>query len=318
MQPGLCVESSLNPYHNLAVEELLCQRVRENEFILYLWQNENTVVIGKNQNAFQECNFSEMSRDNILLARRKTGGGAVFHDAANLNFTFITSRENEDIPRNCRIILNALDSIGIKANLSGRNDMECNGRKFSGSAYYKGKSFACHHGTLMVGVDMQKLGQYLRPSVLKLRSRGVASVRSRVINLSRIESSLTIDLLKDKLIESFQNYCENVADKISFSSDEIEIVKQKENFFASKDWILGHNPGCSLLAEKRFNWGIVHLIKDSSGIIYLYTDALEMEIVEYLQGYLLKGEKIPYPSSNLLNPSQLQIFEDITGLLSSL
>ena len=172
---------SYDPHFNLAVEKHLLDRVAPGECILYLWQNQNTVVIGRNQNAWAECRTTLLESEGGKLARRLSGGGAVFHDVGNLNFTFLVRDEDYDVDRQLSVIQAACALAGIATEKSGRNDVLAEGRKFSGNAFYHHAGHAYHHGTLMVDVDKDKLGRYLSPPKAKLEAKGVASVRSRVV-----------------------------------------------------------------------------------------------------------------------------------------
>ncbi len=196
----LCRSRSFDPYENLALEEALLSRVGKGELILYLWQNERTVVIGKNQNPWKECRTALLAEEGGHLARRLSGGGAVFHDLGNLNFTFVMPGEEYDLPRQLTVLERACRSLGIPAERSGRNDLLADGRKFSGNAFYKHNGKAYHHGTLMVDVDMEMVQRYLSPSKAKLAAKGVDSVRSRVVNLREFVPDLTIPRLADALI----------------------------------------------------------------------------------------------------------------------
>ena len=199
------VEStSFNPWLNLAIEEYLVENVKDNEVILYLWQNKDTVVIGSNQNPWKECNIEKMKDGDIKLARRLSGGGAVFHDVGNLNFTFLMGKDLYNQDQQLRVILDAVNSYGFNAEFSGRNDILIDGRKFSGNAYFFGDTSSYHHGTLLVDADMLKLTEYLNPSKQKIVSNGVDSVKSRVVNLKSIKDSITIEDLKSSLVKSFQ------------------------------------------------------------------------------------------------------------------
>ena len=185
------ISSSTNPYLNLAVEEYLLETVKPNQLILYLWQNERTVVIGKNQNAWKECRFQSSKPTAGILLVVSRGGGAVFHDLGNLNFTFLIPSSDYDLSKQMSVILEAVRSLGIDAQKSGRNDVTVDGKKFSGNAFCQKGGNSYHHGTLMLRVDTQKVARYLNVSEKKLRSKGVSSVTSRVCNLCDFIPDLT-------------------------------------------------------------------------------------------------------------------------------
>ena len=195
----VCVSPGTDPYENLALEQTLLERVGEGDLILYLWQNERTVVIGRNQNPWKECRTALLAEEGGRLARRLSGGGAVFHDLGNLNFTFLMAEADYDLPRQLTVLERACRSLGIPAQRSGRNDLLADGRKFSGNAFYKHNGRAYHHGTLMVDVDLEMVQRYLSPSKAKLAAKGVDSVRSRVVNLREFVPELTIEQLSDAL-----------------------------------------------------------------------------------------------------------------------
>lgn len=185
----------MNPYENLAMEEYLTDALPVNSALMFLWQNRNCVVIGKNQNIYDECNLDLMKSDEVKPVRRKTGGGAVYHDLGNLNFSFITDKKHYSKESNNQIIINALKRLDINAEISGRNDLVIREQKFSGHAYLN-KRNCLHHGTLMVDVDKNKLAKYLNVSKEKLSGKHVSSVRSRVINLKEVNETLTVEELK--------------------------------------------------------------------------------------------------------------------------
>lgn len=195
--------NTINPYYNLALEEDLFFKCAEDEMILYLWKNSNTAVIGKNQNAWRECNVTKIEKDDVVLVRRMSGGGAVFHDTGNLNFTFICHRKNYDVDRQLGVIIDALKPFGIYAKKTGRNDIQVNGKKFSGNAFYQRGERCYHHGTLMVDVDTERLSKYLTVSKAKLQSKGVESVKSRVTNLVELQP-ISIEELKNSIKKSYE------------------------------------------------------------------------------------------------------------------
>ena len=159
-----------NPYENLALEEHLTLNAKEDEVLLYLWQNEHTVVIGRNQNPWRECDVEAINRDGIYLARRMSGGGAVYHDMGNLNFTFIARDGLFDIERQTDVILLACRLLGINAVKTGRNGLTVDEKKFSGHAYFSTGGRNYRHGTIMMNVVPDDLSKYLNVPDEKLKS----------------------------------------------------------------------------------------------------------------------------------------------------
>ena len=176
---------SQNPFYNLAFEETVLRNRREGEYLL-LWQNDNTIVIGQNQNAEGEINRAFVEAHDIHVVRRTTGGGAVYHDLGNINFTFIarnTAGSNFDFATFCRPVIKALESFGVPAQLNGRNDMTIDGKKFSGNSQYMKHGRVMHHGTIMYDSDLEVVTQALNVPKDKIESKGLKSVRSRVTNV---------------------------------------------------------------------------------------------------------------------------------------
>jgi len=266
------------PYINLALEEYLLRNVKQGQCILFLWQNQQTVVVGHNQNIWKECLVSELSKDGGHLVRRLSGGGAVFHDLGNLNFTFLVRKEDYDLEKQLNVILNAVKKLGIHAEKSGRNDILAQGKKFSGNAYYETEGHCYHHGTIMVNVKMSDLTKYLTVSKEKLNSKGVDSVQSRVVNLADLQQDVTISKLKTKLQEAFQEEYELELETMKESDlDHKQIQKFAENF-SSWDTIYGKKIKFQHEIEKRFSWGNFQLqLEVSGGVIkdaMVYSDAL--------------------------------------------
>lgn len=277
-----------NPYENLAKEMLLLDNVKEDEMILYLWQNQNTVVIGKNQNAYAECATELLKKDGIHLARRPSGGGAVFHDLGNLNFTFISSSENQSIENNLKIIALACKMSGIETKVSGRNDILAEGRKFSGNAFYNSKGKSYHHGTILICADKDKLSRYLTPSKAKLKAKGVKSVRSRIINLSEINSGISCDIMKKNLTKAFGEFY-NIKPEIIKNLNENEIKKLSEEY-KHDQYLFGTQPPFDIEFSDRFEWGSITIrLSVEKGIIKaasVFTDAMDFELSEKIKSAL--------------------------------
>ena len=270
--------SSTDPYRNLALEEHLLSCVREDEALLYLWQNDHTVVIGQNQNALREVNLARLRMDGGHLARRLSGGGAVYHDLGNLNFTFILPKAAYDLTRQTCVILEAARLLGAPAEASGRNDILAGGRKFSGNAYYRRGETWYHHGTL-VDSDLDALGRYLNVSPEKLAARGVASVRSRVCNLRECAPGATVEAARRAMAAAFSTvYGERVElfdQNCIRNDDDVEIERR----ISSEKYLIGENCPFSLSLQRRFAWGGLELaLNVRAGCVAecrAYSDAME-------------------------------------------
>lgn len=279
-----------NPYRNLAVEEYLLLHCENTECILYLWQNQNTIVIGRNQNAWKECLVSKLEEDGGHLARRLSGGGAVYHDLGNLNFTFLVRKENYSVEKQLDVILNAALKLGVNAEKSGRNDIVVDGKKFSGNAFYEQGTYCYHHGTLMVNVNLGELSKYLTVSKEKLQSKGVDSVKSRVTNLTEYVPDLTIDGLKLALRSAFEEVYGLTSGTVEIDDlpqDEIDALEKR---FSSWGWLYGRKMDFQYELSKRFSWGQMTLqLKVEDGRIAdvaVYSDSLKLEAIEALPKYL--------------------------------
>ncbi len=275
-----------DPYENLALEECLITCCGENECILYLWQNEHTVVIGRNQNAWEECKVDLLREEGGYLARRLSGGGAVYHDLGNLNFTFLARKENYDQRQQLDVILRAVRSLGVPAEASGRNDILAEGRKFSGNAFYEQDGCCCHHGTLMVDVDIDKLDRYLTVSEQKPSSEGVNSVPSRVVNLTEFVPGLTIVEVEKALMDAFAQVYQISPVSLKIKDLDADKLASEKRRMASWDWIYGKSMDFQYEMEHKFDWGTLQLqFALSDGCVRdlaVYTDALFSEPVETL------------------------------------
>lgn len=284
-----------DPWWNLSVEEYLLDRVEPGQCVLYLWQNDNTVVIGRNQNPWRECRTEQFENEGGRLARRLSGGGAVYHDLGNLNFTFLVSRELYDLEKQVRVILDAVNSVGIKAEMTGRNDLTADGRKFSGNAFCFRKTSAFHHGTILVNADFQKLSHYLQVSPEKMKSKGVQSVQSRVINLAELNPSLTIDRMAEAMVVSFRKAydCDApVENAIRDGKANRAALEELYCKYSSWNWRYGEAPRFDVDLETRFSWGGVEVgFKLENGHVReasVYSDAMDETYISGLPE-ILKG-----------------------------
>ena len=248
-----------DPYSNLAAEKLLTLDVREGECILFLWQNRRTVVIGRNQKAWEECNVRQLEEDGGHLARRLSGGGAVYHDLGNLNFSFAARKADYNPEKQSRVILRAAAMLGIDAEKTGRNDFEAGGLKFSGNAYYETRGCCCHHGTVMMDVDTDALSRYLTVSGSKLRSKGVASVRSRVVNLKELCPDITSDRLKAAILEAFREVYGLPAEPLEAERLRESDMQREAAVFASESWLFPPRIPFTAALENRFAWGSIRV-----------------------------------------------------------
>ena len=292
------------PYRNLAIEEALLERVEPGECILYLWQNRHTVVIGRNQNAWQECKVNALEQDGGFLVRRLSGGGAVYHDLGNLNFTFFARKEDYDVQRQLSVILDAVQAFGLQAVKSGRNDLEIDGQKFSGNAFYDSKGHCYHHGTILVQVDLARMSEFLQVSKAKLASKGVQSVRSRVVNLAQLAPQIDIDSLSSQLIQSFQRVYGLPAEELLPQELAQEELARREAFFASANWRFGAKLEFTSLLEQRYPWGSLQMgFVVKNGMVQkavVYSDGLEADFLSCLPDYFVGASYEPAALSERL------------------
>lgn len=297
-----------NPYENLALEEYLTMNAEEGELTMYLWQNAHTIVIGRNQNPWRECNVEAIKRDGVYLSRRLSGGGAVYHDMGNLNFTFIARDDLFDVERQTEVILLACKLLGINAIKTGRNDLTVDGKKFSGHAYFSSHGYNYHHGTIMMDVNEEDLSKYLNVPESKLKSKGVASVRSRVTNLcehindERLKKS---DLAAQ--IEAMKNMLVLAAEKVygaeAMTVKSANAPKELIDKYTSEEWRLGTKIPFEKDIIHRFDWGEVEVQLAMKGAIIdkvkIYSDALETEVFDVVED-LLKGAKYDVAEINAI------------------
>lgn len=216
--------SSLEPHYNLALENYLFDFVNDDEVILFLWQNDNTIVIGRNQVVENECKKEDFLASGGTIVRRMSGGGAVYHDLGNLNYSLISKSKEKDRVIFHKIVADMLKSFSIETDFNGRNDILAGGRKFSGNAFYDNGTVYCQHGTLLVNSNIDRMTYFLTPDEKKLKRNGVKSVSSRVVNLSELKDSITVEQLFKSLIITSD------AIPLGLKIDDVEINRRKSLF----------------------------------------------------------------------------------------
>jgi lipoate-protein ligase A len=305
MKLKVFLSDSFNPHLNLATEEWIFHSLDPSQQILFLWRNQDTVVIGRNQNPWSECNLSQMKDDNVTLARRTTGGGAVFHDLGNTNFTFLSPKEGYKRENNINIIFSALKHFGISGEASGRNDLlipfHDGPRKFSGSAYRETRDRAFHHGTLLLSTDLDRLGNYLTPNPKKLLAKGKESVRARVANLNEINKDIRHENILETMVASFEEFYKSKAEIEMLNMDSLKRIyelRQKYDNLSSWDWLYGNTLEFSHKMDDYLSLGFFDFqfqVKD--GIIEdlkIFTDCLYPllidDLISNLRGQNYRGE----------------------------
>lgn len=284
------ITDCVDPYENLALEELLFETQGDGA-TFYLWQNERTVVIGRNQNAWRECRVDLLESEDGKLARRSSGGGAVFHDLGNLNFTFLLPRERYDLVRQLGVIQKAAAQFGIETSFTGRNDLVLTetGEKFSGNAFRFSNDVALHHGTILISADFSRLGRYLAPSQMKLEAKGVKSVVSRVTNLGLHNPALSVETMKLALADAFAAEY-GAYEPHSWEHIDRAALETKRQKYASWDWKFGNTPAFNFSLEHRFDFGCLELLLNvESGIVksaVCYTDAMDDTLARRVEALL--------------------------------
>lgn len=311
----LLVSDSYDPWFNLAVEECIFRQMPATQRVLFLWRNADTVVIGRAQNPWKECNTRRMDEDNIKLARRSSGGGAVFHDLGNTCFTFMAGKPEYDKTVSTEIVVNALKTLGVNATASGRNDLVVvtpeGERKVSGSAYKETLDRGFHHGTLLLDADLTQLADYLNPDLKKLQAKGITSVRARVTNLSELLPGITHQAVCEAVTQAFfEHYGEQTKAEV-ISPDALPDLPNFVETFArqsSWEWNFGQAPAFTHLLDQRFIWGGVELHFDvEKGHItrcQIFTDSLTPapleQLAKNLEGCTYHSDALKKECENLI------------------
>ncbi len=268
-------------WKNLAMDEWFLDHLDPQDMIVYFYINDNAVIIGKNQNPWRECDLAAMERDQVQLVRRVTGGGAVYHDAGNLNFSFIMGEGRYDLEKQLNLILKAVRSFGIPCSFTGRNDLLADGRKFSGNAFCSRGGIRQHHGTLLLSSDLGRLQNYLQVDPRKLKAKGVQSVRSRVCNLSEFIPSVTVHAMASAIHKAYEEEYGEVTDFLPTPEQLAQAAPYYEKQ-QSWDWRMGKTPSFDLELDTRFLWGgfLLQLSLKNSQVerAEVWTDALDPDL----------------------------------------
>lgn len=275
------INKSTNPYFNLALDEYAMKHIDCDEDFFFLWQNAPAVIVGKNQNTLEEINLKFIEENGIKVARRVSGGGAVYHDFGNLNFTFVINVDDPgkvNYKKYVQPIIDALDAMGLHAEASGRNDILVDGLKISGNAQRMANGKLMHHGTIMFDVDVEDLVQALNVDPDKITSKGVKSVRSRVTNIKEhLPEGTDLNKFWDELHYFLSNKGQD-KEIILTDEDIAKIEFEAVNRFGTWDWIYGNSPEFNLKNGARFAGGRVETLVD--------VDEGKIQAIRFMGDYL--------------------------------
>ena len=246
--------TTTDPAFNLAAEQYVFDCLPKDRSYFMLWQNENAVIIGKYQNTLAEINRPYVEAHKIKVVRRLSGGGAVYHDLGNLNYTYITDAgelETLNMRVFCEPIVRALAEFGVTAEINGRNDMTIDGKKFSGNAQYLRHGRVMHHGTLLYNSDLSAVSKALQVDPEKIRAKGIESVRSRVTNIRRyMKEEVPLFVFREMLLDFIRR--ETESEDYEFSEEDVrEIERIRRERYDTWEWNYGKSPECTILKSGR-------------------------------------------------------------------
>lgn len=250
-----------DPYFNMAVEEYIIENFDSKYDYFILWQNTPSVLIGKNQNTLAEVNMDYVKKNDIKIVRRLSGGGAIYEDMGNVNFTYIVDYRKEyvnSMKRFAGAIIKALKMIGIEAEFSGRNDILIDGKKISGNAQYVTKDRILHHGTLLFNSDLSVMPKVLNVKASKISSKGIKSVRSRVTNIKDHlnNKDMTLDQFKELIIRNISDVENKPIREYKFTKQDLDTIKRlRDEKYSTWEWNFGKSPKFSIQNSQRFDGG---------------------------------------------------------------
>lgn len=317
------VANTHDPYFNLATEDWIYKDMDLGSKVLFVWRNANTIVIGRGQNAWSECDLNLVKADGVQIARRHSGGGAVFQDLGNTCFTFMTAREPGTTPkdlyaRNNVILIGALARLGVQAETSGRNDLVVRrgeeSFKISGSAFKESPDRCFHHGTMLLNVDLGRLGRYLTPNQKKLEAKGIKSVQSRVMNLIDLVPGLDHDAFSAALVAEFFAYYGTECPLEVLDHESLAQIPALDRYYEtlrSWDWVFGKTPSFLHKLEHRFSFGMVEIYLNTERgrmrDVKLFSDSLDPEFIE---GAAQRLEGHPYTPQGIAAAAETHLERD--------
>ena len=243
--------TTTDPAFNLAAEEYVFEKLPRDAMYVMLWQNDNAIIVGKHQNTLAQINEAFVREKEIKVVRRLSGGGAVYHDMGNLNYTIIADGDGDlDFGRFCRIVLDALARVGVKGELNGRNDMTIDGKKFSGNAQYAKQGRVMHHGTILFDSDSSVLAGALQVDEAKIKAKGVKSVRSRVTNVRpHLPKDMPLKQFKKVLLGSILT--QFPGEEYVFTPEDLAEIEKLSLRYRDWEWNYGKSPACDLVRKQR-------------------------------------------------------------------
>ena len=267
----LCInDHCTDPYFNLAAEEYVLKQFSKKCFML--WRNAPSVIVGRHQNSLAEINLDYVKRNNIKVVRRLSGGGAVFHDLGNLNFTFIENAQNEkliDFQKYTQPIIAVLQSLDIDARFEGRNDLLIEDKKFSGNAEHIYRNRVLHHGTLLFASELADLSGALNANPAKFTDKSIKSLRSRVTNISNhLKKPLNIETFRNLILQYMMNNYNDCEPYSYTEADITAICKLRDEKYSTWNWNFGQSPGYNMVNSLKTNGGYIEIHLDvTNGII---------------------------------------------------
>ncbi|AGR42497.1 lipoate--protein ligase [Spiroplasma diminutum] len=307
--------SCVDPAFNLATEEYFVKTRKYDEPILFLWQNDNTIVVGRNQNAAWEINLQNAQKDSVNIVRRNSGGGTVFHDLGNMNFSIIYTDINNTavslFSTMLEPVISTLNKLGVPAKFSGRNDIELNGKKISGNAMWKYEDRFLQHGTILFNSNLDKLTNYLTVDRAKILSKNIKSIAARVTNVnSEVEEKIDIQSFMDQLIETYKGL--NEINTIELSQEEIDEIKSlSESKFKNSDWNYAKNADFDYRNKQRLEGkgSVEVLLRIEQGVIKgakFYGDFLGFEGTEEVEQNLIEVKYETFALQKALENSNIK------------